>query len=166
MNDPSPPATPSLSPARRARALLERCPVGILSTILRDESATPYGSLVTFAVSHDGDVVLLLSKLAEHSRNLEAEPRASLLVSESFGEPGTDPLAMGRLTVLGKVEPCRQDELDADRAAILARHPSSERTLGFADFGLYRLRIERARIIGGFGAMSWIWARAWREAWA
>ncbi|GMU53614.1 MAG: pyridoxamine 5'-phosphate oxidase [Candidatus Xenobia bacterium] len=134
----------SLSHAVRARTLLELATHGALGTLAEGH---PYTSLGTVA-AHQGQPVLLLSDLAEHTRNLRADPRASLLVWE---EGAVDPLATGRVTLLGRL---LQD--DSGREDFLARHPEAERYAGFKDFHWFRLVVESARYVGGFGRMSWV----------
>lgn len=134
----------SLSHAARARTLLELATHGALGTLAEGH---PYTSLVTVA-AHQGQPVLLLSDLAEHTRNLRADPRASLLVWE---EGALDPLATGRVTLLGQLL-----EDDSGRDDFLARHPEAERYASFKDFHWFRLAVESARYVGGFGRMSWV----------
>ena len=121
--------------------------------------AYPYGSFVTVAFD-DGNPVFLVSTLAEHTRNLRRDPRASLLVAENGSE---DPLANGRVTLLG---PCRQVEGDGGsaRAAFLATHPNAAYYVDFGDFAFWRLQVESIRYIGGYGRMSWVEAADWHAA--
>ena len=119
----------------------------------------PYASLVAVACSIDASPLLLLSDLAQHTRNLVADPRVSLLFEGAGGHE--DPLAGPRLSVLGCAErvddPCG-DPRDAPRAAarFAARHPASAAYAGFADFHLYRVVIERGHLIAGFGRIAWV----------
>lgn len=106
--------------------------------------------------SRQGRPVLLLSDLAEHTRNLRADPRASLLVWE---ESASDPLAAGRVTLLGTLV-----ESQAGREGFLARHPSAERYAAFKDFHWFELEVESARYVGGFGRMSWVEASDYLQA--
>jgi putative heme iron utilization protein len=94
---------------------------------------------------------LLLSDLAQHTKNLRADPRVSLLFEGTSEHP--DPLAGPRLTLLGRAERC-DDPLAAARFA--ARHPASADYAGFADFHLYRVAIERGHLVAGFGRIAWI----------
>jgi hypothetical protein len=115
----------------------------------------PYVSLVLVAFDADGSPLLLLSRLAQHTKNLLADPRVSLLFDGTTGleEPLTGP----RLTVLGKVAPCSDPEA---LALYLARHPSAETYAGFSDFGLYKVTISRGHSVAGFGQIRWIEASA------
>lgn len=111
----------------------------------------PYVSLVATACAYEGSPLLLLSDLAQHSRNIAADPRVSLLF-EATG-PRPDPLAAARLSVVGRAETC-DDRLAAARFA--ARHPESLSYAGFADFRLYRVVVERGHLVAGFGRIAWI----------
>lgn len=119
----------------------------------------PYVSLVATACEFDASPLLLLSDLAQHTKNLLADPRVSLLF-EDTGEH-LDLLAGPRLTLLGRAERC-DDPLAAARFA--ARHPASADYAGFADFHLYRVAIERAHLVAGFGRIAWIEAEELRFA--
>jgi putative heme iron utilization protein len=111
----------------------------------------PYVSLVASACEIDARPLLLLSDLAQHTRNLLADPRVSLLFEDTGDHP--DPLAGPRLTLLGRAE--RVD--DPHSAARFAdHHPASAGYAGFADFHLYRVAIERGHHVAGFGRIAWI----------
>src|SRR3954470_21011037 len=101
--------------------LVTEASIATLSTLAIDPPGHPYGSLVAYA-SVDAAPVLLLSELAEHTRNLRADPRASLTV----GEPGEGPaLQRARVTLLGRARLLEGDALGTARAAYLARHPDA-----------------------------------------
>jgi putative heme iron utilization protein len=152
---------PTPTHAERARTLVQTLATGTLSTLAHDRSGHPYGSFVTFALD-EGCPVLLISELAEHTRNLRADSRASLLVVE----PGEgDPLARGRVTLVGQariLEP--GEERQRAREAFLASHPNSSYYVDFKDFHLWTLEPDAIRYIGGYGRMSWIEAAAWSNA--
>ncbi|HKS88559.1 MAG TPA: pyridoxamine 5'-phosphate oxidase family protein [Stellaceae bacterium] len=131
-----------------ARRLIRARSHAALATLY---AGRPYVSLVATACAFDGSPLLLLSDLAQHSRNLAADPRASLLFEATGERP--DPLAAARLSVLGRAERC-DDRLMAARFA--ARHPTSADYAGFADFHLYRLGIEHGHLVAGFGRIAWI----------
>jgi putative heme iron utilization protein len=111
----------------------------------------PYVSLAASACEIDASPLLLLSDLAQHTKNLLADPLVSLLFEDTGGHP--DPLAGPRLTLLGRAERC-EDPRSASRFA--ARHPASAGYGGFADFRLYRVAIERGHLVAGFGRIAWI----------
>jgi hypothetical protein len=148
------------SHAERARTLIEGVASATLCTLAREPAGYPYGSLVTFALDEHRPV-FLLSELAEHTKNLRAEARASLLVSES--RPG-DPLANGRVTLLGRCSPTESADRDRAREAYLARHPSAASYASFNDFSFWTLEVSAVRYIGGYGRMSWIEPSEWLTA--
>jgi heme iron utilization protein len=111
----------------------------------------PYVSLVAAACDSDAAPLLLLSDLAQHTKNLTAEPVVSLLFEDVAGH--ADPLAGPRLTLLGRAE--RRDDPRA-AARFAARHPASAAYAGFGDFHLYRVSIERGHLVAGFGRIAWI----------
>jgi putative heme iron utilization protein len=119
----------------------------------------PYVSLVIAACDGDGSPLLLLSDLAQHTKNLIADPQVSLLFEDTGDYP--DPLAGPRLTLLGRAE-LFDDPPAAARFA--ARHPASAQYAGFADFHLYRVTIERGHLVAGFGRIAWIEAAELRFA--
>src|SRR5687767_13790864 len=149
---------PTPTHAERARTLVAQISTGTLCTLALEPEGYPYGSFVTVAFDA-GDPIFLISGLAEHTRNLERDPRASLLVAEGGA---ADPLANGRVTLLG---PCRRTEGDGSaRAAFFAAHPNSSYYADFRDFGFWKLQVAHVRYIGGYGRMSWISEADWRAA--
>ena len=133
------------SATRAARRVLRLAATGSLATLT--ETGAPFASLVTVATTAEGEPILLLSTLAAHTRNLQRDPRASLLLVGPGGETG-DPLAGARLTLLGGVAP---DRGAATRRRFLARHPEASGYADFADFAFYRLTIAGAHLVAGFG---------------
>lgn len=131
--------------AAEARTLTRTGLKCALATLDRT-SGDPYVSLVTIATRIDGTPLLLISKLALHTQNLAADPRASLLFDGTGG--AGDPLAGGRVTIMGQV---RVSGADDDKRRFLTRHPAAEMYAGFPDFAFYALQAERAHYIGGFG---------------
>jgi putative heme iron utilization protein len=99
----------------------------------------------------DAGPLLLLSDLAQHTRNLAVDPRVSLLFEATSGY--ADPLAGPRLTLLGRAERCADKQC---AARFTARHPASAVYAGFGDFHLYRVAIERGHLVAGFGRIAWI----------
>ena len=150
---------PTPSRAERARTLVSQMSTGTLCTLALEPEGYPYGSFVTIAFD-DGNPVFLISGLAEHTKNLERDHRASLLVAESGAE---DPLANGRVTILG---PCTRVEGDGGgaRAAFLRAHPNAAYYADFRDFAFWKLRVNAIRYIGGYGRMSWISPGDWHAA--
>lgn len=143
---------------RRLRGMLRRADRCRLSTVLaRDGSGAPYGSLALLAVDHDATPLLLLSDLADHSRNLQADPRIGLLIEETDGFE--DPLEGARASLLGRAAP-----LDDPRrlARFVHRHAAAGLYAGFRDFRLYAVTLERAHLVAGFGRIHWVEAAAIR----
>ena len=131
-----------------AKALLRVTRAGALGTIDRN-TGHPFGSLVNVATDVDGSPLILVSRLATHTANLEKDGRTSLLlVSAGRG----DPLAHPRLTVLGTFAPVGGKDASEPRLRqrFLARHPKSELYAGFADFSFWRLHVVSAHLNAGF----------------
>jgi putative heme iron utilization protein len=160
--DPGPPVR-APSHAERCRTLASQATSATLSTIAREPRGFPYGSLVTVAVDGVGRPLLLLSELAEHTGNLHAQPEASVLLTEPLG--GHDqPLALGRVTLIGPCAPVAPAELDGVREAFLKHQPSAAYYVDFKDFAFYRVEPLALRYVGGFGRMSWVSAEDYRAA--
>jgi heme iron utilization protein len=130
-------------PVADARRLLRAVRVGALAT-LETETGHPFATLVNVATQPDGSPILLLSGLSAHTRNIQSDPRLSLLLVQ--GGKG-DPLAHPRLTVIGRAE--TTDDPHA-RRRFLARHPKSALYAGFGDFAFYRIAVEGGHLNGGF----------------
>lgn len=147
MSEP-PSNTAPETPAGQARRLIRAAERAVLAT---SQDGWPYASLVLPAFDGDGSPLLLLSDLAEHAKNLKAEPRCSLLYdgTAELAEPLTGP----RVTVLGEARPIKDKDL---LARFVARYPSAAIYAGFEDFRLYRLSMVRAHLVAGFGAIHWI----------
>lgn len=131
---------------------MRRAETATLATALaRDGSAHPYASLVLVALDHDASPLLLISDLADHTHNIETDPRVALLFNGTAGL--ADPLTGARASVLGRAAPVASERL---RARYLARHPSAEAYAGFTDFRLHRVAVERAHLVAGFGRIHWL----------
>jgi putative heme iron utilization protein len=111
---------------------------------------------VSVASDHDGSPLLLMSRLASHTVNLEADPRASLLLAET-GKG--DPLARPRLTVIGRVERAQGPRI---RARFLARHPKAALYADFPDFSFFRLTMQGGHLNGGFARAAGVTGSALR----
>lgn len=126
------------------------CGKAVLATTMAEDGA-PYASLVTVAFDQDGSPILLLSTLADHTRNLGSDARAALLFDGTDGFP--NPQEGPRLTVMGRIERSGNERL---RRRFLARHPGAALYAGFSDFATWRLAPERAHLVGGFARAVWI----------
>ena len=145
MSEPTRINEQSRSAPTAVRELVRSARKGALAT-LDVPGAGPYVSLVTLATDPAGAPLMLLSTLARHTMNLNADPRASLLIDAS-GETG-DPLQGCRVTLIGRVAATRDP---AVRRRFLARHDAARFYADFADFSFYRLEVESAHYVGGFG---------------
>jgi len=128
-----------------AKSMVRAALKGALATVHK-ASGHPYASLVLTATDVDGTPVFLISKLAVHTQNLLADPRASLLVDATG--TAADPMEGARITLIGAVRPTQSATA---RARFLARHPAAAGYADFPDFGFFSLSIESAHYIGGFG---------------
>lgn len=143
------------SPGAVCRRLIRTAAAAALATAERGGRHWPYASLVETACDHDGSPVLLLSDLADHSKNIADDDRVSLLFDGT--EDGTDRLAGSRVSVQGRASRLEEGPHRARLAArYLSRHPGAGDYAEFADFDFYRVRPERAHLIGGFGDIHWL----------
>ena len=136
------------------RTLLRRSRSGALGTQSLGVPGYPFVSALPYVPDEAGCPVFLLSELAEHTRNLRADSRASLLVTEGDGIN----LAQARLTLLGRMQPVDLDE--ASRRRYVRYSPESALYLELGDFRFFRLEPDKARFVGGFGRMGWLAAEA------
>ena len=136
-----------------ARLLVRRRGVGTMATAMA-EGGAPYASMVTYACDHRGQPVFLFSTLSDHTKNIAADPRASLLVEDAVGRraPQTGP----RVSLLGTVKKVKDAAL---RDRFLARHPDAALYADFGDFAFYRMTVERAHFVGGFARAIWFDAK-------
>jgi heme iron utilization protein len=146
-NVPSTPVTKPQPPSPDADALrIVKISLKAALGTLRKATGDPYVSLVTVATEPCGTPLMLISRLAVHTQNLLADPRASLMFDAT--SPTGDPLAGGRVTVTGRASVVTSPDA---RRRFLARQPAAEMYADFPDFAFYRLDIESAHYIGGFG---------------
>ena len=115
------------------------------------EVGLPYASLLLVASDLDGSPILMLSDLADHSRNIAADRKVSLLLAPASN--AEEPLAEARLTLLGEAMP---DDTERLRQRFLDRHPGAALYAGFTDFRCYRVRCRKAHLVAGFGRIHWL----------
>ena len=161
-------AVPEPTYAERARTLAYLGRTGALATLSRKHPGYPFASVMPYALDELGQPVLLISSMAMHTQNLQADPRASLLVTQpggsaQLGESG-DPLAAARLTFIGQACPLARAETGTARDSYLARHPRAAYWVDFEDFGFWRLDVRDVYFVGGFAAMDWVTAGDYRDA--
>jgi len=124
-------------------------PVAALGTL---HAGAPFVSMVPVAPAPGGaGLVIHVSRLAQHTRDLLANPEVSLLLLSPLGDQ--DPLALPRLTLQGRAEAIRpgSEAHAAAERAYLARFPQAEVTLGLGDFSFFLIRPETGRLVSGFG---------------
>ena len=141
--DPSAP----VKPARLTRSLLGRSRQGALATLMPG-SGDPYCSLVNVASAPDGSPVLLISRLAIHTKNILNDRRVSLMLDERA--PG-DPLEGARIMLAGTAEEAQGDDVAILQRRYLAAHPSAAEFAGFRDFCFFRIRPRGVHLVAGFG---------------
>ena len=136
--------TDEFDPRQTAKKLLREGRSGALATLMTG-SGDPYCSLVNVATQADGSPLLLISRLAVHTKNILADDRVSLMLDER--KPG-DPLEGARVMLMGTAG--LTDDPDA-RRRYLERHPSAEMFVGFGDFAFYKIALKGAHLVAGFG---------------
>src|ERR1700722_6833294 len=138
--------TPDFDAARLARSLLRRSRQGALATLVPG-SGDPYCSLVNVASHPDGSPILLISRLALHTRNILGDARVSLMLDE---RAQGDPLEGSRIMLAGRAEEAIGDDAMLRRRYLNA-HPSAEVFVNFKDFSFFRIRPRAAHLVAGFG---------------
>jgi heme iron utilization protein len=139
-----------MSNAREARQLLRAHRYGALSTLSQKFDGHPFGSICPYLVDHDGSLLILISDLAEHTKNIKADPRVSL-VTHSQDDPHIQ--AQGRVTLVGTAQ--HVAERTATSKRYLRYFPEAATWLALQDFQFYRITPQAIRYIGGFGKIHW-----------
>jgi len=137
------------------RTLVASATRGSLSTLAADPEGFPYGSVASYALDDGGNPLFFVSLMAEHTQNAIRDPRASLLVTEPVPE-GADPLATGRVTLMGPMSAVPDEDRPTVRDRYLDANPTSAYYIDFGDFAFYRLDVTSIRYVGGYGRMSWV----------
>jgi putative heme iron utilization protein len=156
------PVVPEPTFAERARTLAHVGRTGTLATVSRRHAGHPFASVMPYALDAGGAPLFLISTMAMHTQNLEADPRASLLVTQP--DWSGDPLAAGRLTLMGEARRLGAEDAADARAAYLARHERAGYWVDFDDFAFWRLDVIDVYFVGGFAAMDWVTAAAYAAA--
>jgi heme iron utilization protein len=139
--------TPDFDPARLARSLLRKSRHGALATLMAG-SGDPYCSLVNVASHPDGSPILLLSRLAVHTRNILADARVALMLDE---RAAGDPLEGARIMLAGRAEEVSGAAAEILRRRYLNAHPSAEAFAEFKDFSFFRIIPSGTHLVAGFG---------------
>jgi heme oxygenase (biliverdin-IX-beta and delta-forming) len=156
------PAVPEPSFAERARTLMHSARIGSLSSLSRKQPGFPFGSMMPYGLDDEGRPIFLISTMAMHTQNLQADPRASLFVTEP--DISSDPLGSSRVTLIGNVTRVPEAELAAARSLYLTGYPNSKYWVDFDDFSFYRMDVLDVYYVGGFGVMGWLAASDYAQA--
>jgi putative heme iron utilization protein len=139
--------------AADARQLLLEYTDGVLCTLSDDPEGCPFGSVVPYCLDRAGNPVMYISDIAEHTRNVQRHPLASLLV---FDRRSDDLQKHARLTLMGRVEELGAGEADLHvRERYFRIFPEARGYENTHDFAFFRLVPQRLRYIGGFGKIHW-----------
>jgi putative heme iron utilization protein len=147
--------------AERVRTLLYLGRIGTLSTLSRKQRGFPFGSVMPYGLDENGRPVFLISTMAMHTQNLQADPRSSLLVTQP--DASGDPLGASRVTLVGNVLPIPELEVAEARKLYLARYANSKNWVDFEDFSFYRMDVMDVYYVGGFGVMGWVSASEYSQ---
>lgn len=139
--------TPDFNASKLARSLLRRSRQGALATLMAG-SGDPYCSLVNVASHPDGSPILLISRLALHTKNILADFRVSLMLDE---RAAGDPLEGARIMLAGRAEEAAGEAAGVLRRRYLNAHPSAEAFVDFKDFSFFRIIPSGAHLVAGFG---------------
>jgi hypothetical protein len=141
-----------MSAAFEARKFLRTTRNGVLSTHSARFEGYPFGSIAPFVLDHKGNPLILISTIAEHTKNIRKDPHVSLI---AFDPATSDMQAGARLTLLGEAGVADKQD-GALRARYLHYFPMAEQYFDMHDFLFHRINIRQARYIGGFGNIHWI----------
>lgn len=134
-----------------AKQLLIDSSHGFLATHSVDVAGYPFGSVVPYCLDHSGQPVILISGLAQHTKNIKANPKVSLTIAKG----AEDVQSEARLTYIADAEDLGRDNTEiADR--YFKRFPNMKELGSFGDFSFFRLNLVRGRYIAGFGKIYWI----------
>ena len=148
------PVIPEPTFSERARTLVHLGRTGSLSTLSRKQPGFPFGSVMPYGMDGQGRPTFLISTMAMHTQNVQADPRASLLVNQA--DAGGDPLGASRVTLIGNVLPVPEPEVAEVRTLYLERYVNSKYWVDFEDFSFYRMEVVDVYYVGGFGVMGWV----------
>lgn len=141
-----------MSAASEAREFLRSTRNGVLSTHSARFAGYPFGSIAPFVLDDEGNPLILISTLAEHTKNIMADPHVSLIV---FNPASPDMQAGARLTLLGEARLADKQE-GALRDRYLSSFPQAVQYFDMHDFSFYCIVVQQARFIGGFGKIHWV----------
>ncbi len=153
---------PEPSFAERARTLVHVGRIGSFSTLSRKQPGFPFGSVMPYGLDSAGRPIFLISTMAMHTQNLQADPRASLLVTQP--DASGDPLGASRVTLVGNAAKIPVPEVAEARKLYLERYANSKYWVDFEDFSFYQMDVLDVYYVGGFGVMGWVEASDYTQA--
>jgi putative heme iron utilization protein len=156
------PAVPEPTFSERARTLIHLGRIGSLSTLSRKQPGFPFGSVMPYGLDAAGRPIFLISSMAMHTQNLQADARASLLVTQP--DSSGDPLGAARVTVIGNARILPQPDVAEARELYLQRYANAKYWVDFEDFSFYRMELLDVYYVGGFGVMGWVQASDYGQA--
>jgi len=139
-----------MTPGEEARRFLRGQHAGMLATLSLKLGGYPFGSVAPYVLDQEGKPIIFISALAEHTKNIQHDPRVSLLANA----PTDDAQARARLTLVG--DAARMADQDSPKSRYLRYFPGAAQNLELADFFFYRIEPRHIRFIGGFGAIHWV----------
>src|SRR5450759_1900407 len=148
--------------AERARTLMHLGRIGSLSTLSRKQQGFPFGSVMPYGLDDRGRPIFLISTMAMHTQNLQADSRASLLVTQP--DASGDPLGASRVTLMGNVLAIPESGVAEARRLYLERYVNSKYWVDFEDFSFHRMDVVDVYYVGGFGVMGWVPASEYDQA--
>ncbi len=125
---------------------------GVLSTFSLTESGYPFGSITPYIINAEGDVAIFISHLAEHTQNIQANPKVSLTIFDP--KNADNPTAGPRLTCLA-IATIAEDEMQL-RIDYLNQFPDAEIILTLPGFHFYILKLVKIHLVAGFGQVQWL----------
>ena len=140
--------------SEEVRALLQKERNAVLCTISKKIEGWPFGSISPYTATSTGEPIILISEIAEHTRNLRADARVSLIVQDSNAIK--DPQAGARATLIGYAMPVPEPYLEDASRRYLQLFPNSASFFDAHDFTLFQIKVSKVRFIGGFGEIYWL----------
>ena len=140
-----------MTTTNEARQMLRAHRYGVLSTLSKKFDGHPFGSIIPYLVDHDGSLLILISTLAEHTKNILQDPRVSLIAHDQHN-PHIQ--SQGRVTVIGNAAP--EPDHEQTKLRYQRYFPEAQTYFAMHDFFFYRIRPIAIRHIGGFGRIHWV----------
>lgn len=126
---------------------------GQVATLSTMHKEFPFGSLVPYAVDKKGNPLIFVSDMAAHTKNLNKNSACSIMIMKLNKD---NVFNSARVTLVGKMEKLAGEEAKAMKKIYIAKHEAAEILTDFADFNIYRMKIEKIQYIGGFGDINWL----------